>query len=68
MALIVLHIYTAFNYIYIYYIKVKLATLVEGDPKAPFSIASTPRYREGHNLFPGIAPIYPWSIPYNTEC
>ena len=23
--------------------KVKLATIVEGDPKAPFSIATTPR-------------------------
>ena len=30
-------------YIYIYiYIKVKLATLVKGDPKVPFSIATTP--------------------------
>ena len=28
-------------------VKVNLATLVEGDPKAPFSIATTPRYREG---------------------
>ena len=27
--------------------KVKLATVVEGDPKAPFSIATTPRCREG---------------------
>ena len=27
--------------------KVKLATLVEGDPKAPFSIADTLRCREG---------------------
>ena len=27
------------------YIKVKLATVVEGDPKAPFSIATTPRWR-----------------------
>ena len=26
---------------------VKLATLVEGDPKAPFSLATTPRFREG---------------------
>ena len=36
-------------YIYIYiYIKVKSATVVEGDPKALFSLANTPRYREGH--------------------
>ena len=27
--------------------KVKLATVVEGDPKAPFSIATTARCREG---------------------
>ena len=27
--------------------KVKLATLVEGDPKASFSIATTPRCRGG---------------------
>ena len=26
---------------------VKLATIVEGDPKAPFSIATTPRCRGG---------------------
>ena len=29
-------------------IKVKLVTLVEGDPKAPFSIATTPRCRGGY--------------------
>ena len=27
--------------------KVKLATVVEGDQKAPFSIATTPKCREG---------------------
>ena len=32
-----------------YSYKVKLlTTLVEGDPKAPFSIATTPRYRGGN--------------------
>ena len=36
-----------------------LATLVEGDPKAPFSIASIPRCRKGQNSFPWIAPLYP---------
>ena len=46
----------------------KLATLVEGDQKAPFSIAPTPKCREGHYLIPRIAPIYPWSSPYNVEC
>ena len=48
--------------------KVKLATLVEGDPKAPFSIATTPRCRGGRYYFPWIAPLYPWSLPYNAEC
>ena len=27
--------------------QIKLATIVEGDPKAPFSIATTPRCRGG---------------------
>ena len=48
--------------------KVKLATLVEGDPKAPFSIATTPRCRGERKSFPWIASFYPWSIPYNVEC
>ena len=30
---------------------VKLATLVEGDPKAPFSITTTPKCREGRYSF-----------------
>ena len=45
-----------------------LATVVEGDPKAPFSIATTPRCRGGHYSFPLIAPLYPWYVPYNTKC
>ena len=36
-------------YIYIYIYKV-----VQGDPKAPFSIASTPRNREGASPFSGL--------------
>ena len=48
-------------------IKVKLVTVVEGDPKAPFSIATTPRCRGGHYSFPWIGPLYPWSLPYNAE-
>ena len=32
--------------------KVKLATIVEGDPKAFFSIATTPRCRGGRYSFP----------------
>ena len=38
-------------WLYIY----KLATLVEGDSKAPFSIATTPRCRGGRYSFPWIA-------------
>ena len=38
---------------------IKLATLVEVDPKAPFSIATTPRYRGGRYSFPWIVPLYP---------
>ena len=43
----------------IYTYKVKLATIVEGDPKAPFSIATTPRCRGGRYSIPWIAPLYP---------
>ena len=39
--------------------KSKLATIVEGDPKAPFSIATTPRCRGGRYSIPRIAPLYP---------
>ena len=49
-------------------LKVKLATKVEGYPGAPFSIATTPRCREGRYSFPWISPICPWSLPYNAEC
>ena len=31
-----------------------LVTVVEGDQKAPFSIATTPRCREGTSPFPGL--------------
>ena len=33
-------------------VKVKLATVVEGDQRAPFSIATTPRCRGGRYSFP----------------
>ena len=39
--------------------KSKLASIVEGEPKAPFSIATTPRCKEGRYSFPWIAPLYP---------
>ena len=34
-----------------------LATVVKGDQKAPFSIATTPKCRGGRNFFPRIAPL-----------
>ena len=56
------------TYIYIYIYKLKLVFIDEGDPKAPFSLATTLSCREGCYSFPWIAPLYPWSIPYNAEC
>ena len=47
--------------------KVKLATLVEGDPKARFSIVPTPRCRRGRYSFLWMTPLYPWSLPYNVN-
>ena len=44
------------------------ATRVEGDQKAPFSIATTPRCRGGRYSFLWIAPLYPWCVPYIAEC
>ena len=38
----------------LYICKVKLATRVEGNPKAPFSIATTPRCRGERYSFPGL--------------
>ena len=63
-------LYTLARRIYIIKVKVKvkLATIVEGDPKAPFSIATTPRCRGGRYSIPRIAPLYPWTVPYNAEC
>ena len=64
--------FSQYIYIYIYihslslslslniYIKseVKLATIVEGEPKVPFSIATAPRCRGGRYSFLWIAPLY----------
>ena len=50
------------------YIVINLATVVEGDPKAPFSIATAQRCKGGHYSFPRINPLYPWSVPYNADC
>ena len=48
--------------------KVKLSPLLEGDPKAPFSIATTPKCRRGHYSFPWIVPLYPCYVLYIAEC
>ena len=48
--------------------KEKLASVVANDQKAPSSIATTPRYRGGCNSFPWIVPLYPWYLPYISEC
>ena len=42
--------------------------LVEGDPKAPFSIATTSRCRGWRYSFLRTDPLYPSSVPYNSEC
>ena len=45
-----------------------LATVVEGDPKATFSRATTLRCGEGCYSFPWITPLYPWYVPDNAKC
>ena len=55
-------------YIYIYISKVKLVTIVKGDPKTPFSITTRPRCRRGRYFIPCIAPFYSWSLLYSAEC
>ena len=42
--------------------KVKLATVVKDDQKAPFSIATTLRCRGGHYSFPLICTLYCWVL------
>ena len=46
----------------------KRPTVVEGDLKATFSIATTQRSRRGYCFFSLNCSTYPWSIPYKTEC
>ena len=41
------------------YVVSKLADHSPGNPKAPFSLATTLRCRGGHYFFPWIAPLYP---------
>ncbi len=40
-------------------VKSEVGDLIEGAPKAPFSIATTPRCRGERYSFPWIAPLYP---------
>ena len=49
-----LHVFRVLSYSSGVYeiIKVKLETLVEGDPKAPFSVATTPTCMGGRYSFP----------------
>ena len=46
----------------------KLTSLVEGDPKARFSIATKPTCRGGRYFIPKIAPPCSWSSPYKAKC
>ena len=43
---------------YIYLVKVKLVTVVEGNPKSTFSIVTTPKCRGWCYAFPRIDPLY----------
>ena len=47
---------------------IECSVSVSKDPKSPFLIATTLMCRGGHYSFPLIAPLYPWSLPYNAEC
>ena len=47
--------------------KVNLATLVEGDPRAPFSKATTTMCRGGLYSLLLIATLYPWPLTYNVK-
>ena len=49
------------------FINVKLATLIEDDPKGPFSIATTPQCSGGRYSISWIAPLYLWSLLYSAE-
>ena len=49
-------------------LRLLLTTVVEGDQKASFSIATTPRCRGGRYSFHWIATLYPWYVPFIAEC
>ena len=54
-----IYIYNVIHIYYIYKSKVKLATVVEGNQKAPFSIATTSRCWRGRHPFLWSALLYP---------
>ena len=57
-------------YIYIYiYIYISQLIIIEDDPKAHFSIATTPKSRDERNLFSWIAPLTPdlYLIMWNVK-
>ena len=68
--LYLLSVFTFFHFIrnWIEENKVNLAIFVEGDPKAPISIATTPRCMWGCYSISWIALLYPGSLLYNAEC
>ena len=45
-----------------------MSTFIESDPKAPFSIATTPKCRVGCYSISWIASLYPWCLPYSAKC
>ena len=54
--------------IYAYIRECIYIVVVEGDPKVPFSIATTPRCKGRCYFFPWIAELYPRYVHYNAEC
>ena len=53
---------------FIYIRKLSWPTVVEGDPKVSFSLASMPRCWGGELCFSLDCFTYPWSVPCNAEC
>ena len=51
------------------FVDISHSTVVEGDPKAPFSIVTTPRFRRGRYTFPWITPLTldPYLIMLNVK-
>ena len=57
--LVYLHAPNSFHFTTLFLLDIYLLVIViEGDPKVPFSIATTPRCRGGRYTFPWITPLY----------